>query len=259
MPLDLVCRIYYNKYNIPPQEAMHLKLIAYIRVSTTEQVNGYGLDVQETSIKAWAKAHGHQILQTCVDGGVSGTTEVDERPGLSEAISLLMPPPAASGLVVAKLDRLARSLTVQETVLQTIWNSGGTVFTVDGPEGGEVMRDDPDDPMRTFVRQIIGGVAQLERSLIAKRMRDGRKAKASAGGFAYGAPPFGTRAEGRQLVEDPDEASTLTRILELRNGGASLRLIASALEAEGRLTKRGGTRWHPPVIAQILRRADEAA
>ncbi len=141
-----------------------------------------------------------------------------------------------------KLDRLARTLSTQETVLQTVWRADGSVFAADQ---GEVLQDDPDDPMRTFVRQVIGGVAQLERSLIAKRMRDGRRIKAEQGGFAFGAPPFGYRAEGRELVVEPDEAATLSRILELDRSGASLCHIGSVLEAEGRTTKRGGTRVAP--------------
>lgn len=49
--------------------------------------------------------------------------------------------------VVSSLDRLARSLTLQEASLQQVWGSGGSVFAVDT---GEVMADDPDDPVRTF-------------------------------------------------------------------------------------------------------------
>ena len=61
----------------------------------------------------------------------------------------------ASGLVVYKLDELARSLTVQEGTLAKVWGLGGSVFSVDL---GEVARDDPDDPMRTAMRQMVGGL-----------------------------------------------------------------------------------------------------
>jgi len=233
-----------------------LKLAAYIRVSTTEQTNGFGLAAQEEAIRSWARSSKHQIVDVFIDAGVSGTKEVADRPGLASAIDSILPPPQASGLVVARLDRLARTLSIQETVLQTVWRAGGVVFAVDQ---GEVLEDDPDDPMRTFVRQVIGGVAQLERSLIAKRMRDGRRIKAESGGYAFGAPPFGYRAEGRELVADPNEADTLARIVHLDSSGASLRQIAAVLEEEGRSPKRGGTRWHPAVIAGILRRARAAA
>jgi DNA invertase Pin-like site-specific DNA recombinase len=52
---------------------------------------------------------------------------------------------AADGIVVYRLDRLARKLTVQEATLAKLWDMGGTAFAVDV---GEVPRDDPDDPMK---------------------------------------------------------------------------------------------------------------
>ena len=74
--------------------------------------------------------------------------------------------------------RLARALTVQEAALAIAWQAGGRVFTADT---GEVLRDDPDDPMRTALRQVVGGVAELDRRMVVKRLRDGRAAKASTG------------------------------------------------------------------------------
>ena len=56
------------------------------------------------------------------------------------------------GVVVYNLDRLARKLTVQEGVLATVWDRGGSVFSLG--DGGEVQQDDPDDPMRTAMRQM---------------------------------------------------------------------------------------------------------
>ena len=118
---------------------------------------------------------------------------------------MLRPPPWATGLVIARLDRLARALHVQESVLQVAWRVGASVFTIDG---GEVLQDDPDDPMRTFLRQVIGGVAQLERSLIAKRMRDGRRAKAEAGGTRSASTPLVTAALGRAAIAMLHQART---------------------------------------------------
>jgi DNA invertase Pin-like site-specific DNA recombinase len=107
---------------------------------------------------------------------------------------------------------------------------GGSAFTADL---GEVARDDPDDPMRTALRQMIGVVAQLERGMIAARLRAGRRAKAEVGGYAYGAPRYGLRAEDGVLVADAAEQRAIARARELREDGASLREIAATLvEAE---------------------------
>jgi DNA invertase Pin-like site-specific DNA recombinase len=226
-----------------------VKLVAYLRVSTDRQAEqGHGLEVQERAIRSWAKAHGHRIVATSRDEGVSGTKDVGDRPGLAEALTTVED--RADGLAVYKLDRLARALTVQEAILAQVWKHGRRVFTVDL---GEVLRDDPDDPMRTAMRQMVGVFGQLERAMIASRMRAGRHLKAEGGGYACGAPALGWRAEGGELVADDVEAATLERIRELRKDGASLRRMAETLTAEGHATKRGG-RWHPETLRLILAR-----
>lgn len=73
---------------------------------------------------------------------------------------------------------------MQQAILAIAWKADATVFTVDG---GVVLRDDPDDPMRKAIRQMQGVFAELERSLITKRMRDGRDAKGQLGKHAVGA------------------------------------------------------------------------
>lgn len=232
-----------------------MKLITYLRVSTPgQQADGYGLEVQERACKAWAKANGHKIVATYTDV-MSGKSEPAERPGLSAALDALRPPPQATGLLVPRLDRLARALHVQEVALQVAWRTGAKVFTADG---GEVLEDDPEDPMRTFVRQVMGGVAQLERAMIAKRMRDGRAAKAAAGRKATGDYAYGYRGEGRGRERDaaphPDEQAAVSRIVELRKAGTPYRAIAAALDAEG-LKPRRAASWSAMSVRNVAVRA----
>lgn len=229
-----------------------MRLTMYLRVSTDRQAEqGFGLRVQEQACRRWAKANGHRIVAVERDEGVSGSNGVEDRVGLPAALQAVAER-ASDGIVVARLDRLARALTVQEAILAKTWTMGGEVCTADA---GEVQRDDPDDPMRTAMRQMAGVFAELERRLISKRLRDGRRAKGDAGGFAFGAPPFGFRAVDGELVVDDDEQAALTRIGELHSAGASLRAIAGALTAEGFTPKRSAT-WHPESLKRIIVRLD---
>jgi DNA invertase Pin-like site-specific DNA recombinase len=231
-----------------------MRLVAYLRVSTDAQAErGLGLDVQEEQVRRWARANGHRIFDVATDAGVSGSNGIEERRALLDAIRMVEAG-EAHGVVVARLDRLARTLTTQEAILAYVWGVGGRVFSVDD---GEILEDDPDDPYRTAMRQIRGVFAQLERALIVSRMRAGRRAKAELGGFAYGAPPYGYRAEGGGLVEHPDEQATIARIRELRAEGLSLRVIAERLTADGHAPPRGA-RWHPNTLARIIGRLEEA-
>jgi DNA invertase Pin-like site-specific DNA recombinase len=232
-----------------------MELIAYTRVSTRGQADdGYGLDVQEGAIRRWAEANRHVIVRLCSDAGVSGAKDAADRPGLSEALDLLRPPPKATGLVVARLDRLARRLHVQEVALGLAWRAGARVFTVDG---GEVLEDDPDDPMRTTIRQVIGAFAELDRKLIAKRLKDGRRAKAAAGRHAVGDYAYGTRGAGtgrdRDAAPDEAEQQAVARIVALRSEGRSYRDIAGVLDGEG-FKPRRAEHWSPMSVRNVATR-----
>lgn len=226
------------------------RAVAYVRVSTHEQVDGYGLDVQEREIKACLKGAGFRLVSTHRDEGVSGGLDAEDRPALADALQALTDDDA-DVLVVAKLDRLARELTVQEAALAHVWRLGKRVWSCDV---GEVAEDDPDDPMRTAMRQMVGVFAQLERGMIRARMRSGRRRKAEEGGYVGGAPAYGYRAEDGDLRPYDGERQTVDRIVQLRDEGLSYRQIVNVLHEEGRRPKRGA-RWYPQTVARVYERA----
>jgi DNA invertase Pin-like site-specific DNA recombinase len=222
-----------------------LKIVGYIRVSSEGQVrDGYGLAVQAKAIKSWCKAKGHRLVGIREDAGVSGANGIDDREGLPEALEDIRDG-RAEAMCVARLDRLARSLTVQEAILAKVWQLGGTLIAVD--MGGEIPRDDPDDPMRTAMRQVAGVFAELDKRLTVKRLRDGRRAKRERGGYAEGGVPLGYVAVDGELGPDRLQQETLKRIIELRGEGLSWRQIVAVLTEEGHRTKRGKT-WHPATV-----------
>ncbi|MGI8520270.1 MAG: recombinase family protein [Actinomycetota bacterium] len=172
--------------------------------------------------------------------------------GLGEALAKIKEG-SADGLVVYRLDRLARDLIIQETILGQLRRMGAAVFTTSEAEQG-YLEDDPQDPSRKLIRQVLGAVSEYERAMISLRLRSGRMRKAELGGFAYGAPPFGYRAEDGVLVCEPSEQAAARRITELRAAGRSFREIAAALTAEGHRTKTGKT-WWPQTVARIAGRS----
>lgn len=225
-----------------------MKLVGYLRVSTEAQLDGYGLEVQREAIERWAKANKHRVVKWCSDEGVSGTLDVTDRAGFGCVIDNLRDG-TAQGFAVARLDRLARELFVQEAALGLVWKLGSKAFTVDG---GEVLPDDPDDPARTLVRKVLGLVSEYERTMITKRLRDGRRAKKARGGYHSGAPPYGWRTENAQLVRDDREQEGIALMHRLRKQGTSLRDIALDLEDSGFVTKRGESSWSPSAISRAL-------
>jgi hypothetical protein len=123
--------------------------------------------------------------------------------------------------------------------------------------------------MRTAMRQMMGVFAQLERGMIATRLRAGRRLKREQGGYADGAPGFGYRRvereqDGRKvsaLDEDETDQKALARMRELRGRidpatgkPTSYRAIVAALKAEGIPTKRGRDEWTAASVRRVLTR-----
>ncbi|GLB83498.1 recombinase family protein [Mycobacterium kiyosense] len=240
-----------------------MRLVGYLRVSTIEQADkGYGLDIQRAAIAKAAKALGATIAKWTADEGKSGALDAEDRPGLKQAL-LLVRSGQADGIIVRDLDRLARSVSVQEAVLSAVWRDKNTgVFTSVPPQ--EVLRDDPDDPMRTAMREMAGVFAGLERKLIAKRLRDGRKAHAANGGHVNGPAPFGWRTDPKSddnpsgaLVPVPAEQAALAVMRQLHAQAVPTREIADVLNAQGHATRKGG-RWTHGTVARIISRSTAA-
>lgn len=206
------------------------RAVAYLRVSTEGQVEAWGLDAQRYAVEVYAAAQNIEIVAVVVDKAVSGRSPVEDRPGLLDVISMLRDQDADT-LLVARLDRIARDLTVQEAVLAEVWRLDAEVHTCDL---GAVLRDDPDDPMRTAIRQVMGAFAQLDRAMLVKRLGDGRAAKARAGGKAVGRYPYGSSKDGPV----PDEQHVIESVRAMRQRSMTWAQVTVQINARG-------SRWYP--------------
>src|SRR5262245_34629612 len=84
------------------------RVIGYVRVSTEEQSrSGAGIEAQRAAILAECRRRGWELVQTIEDRGYSARDL--RRPGIQGALETLERG-KASALVVAKLDRLSRSV-----------------------------------------------------------------------------------------------------------------------------------------------------
>lgn len=221
--------------------------IAYLRVSTAEQVAGFGLDVQAQAIDAYCASAGLRLVGTYRDEGISGSNGLETRVGLGEALAALEAGDATC-LVVYRMDRLARDLLLQETVVQRLTQRAVAVRSASEPD----MDTLSDDPTKTLIRQIVGAIAQYERAVIRGRMQAGIRAKAAAGGYVGGQPPYGWRAQRGELVEHPAEQAAVAFARQLRSEGCTLRVVAARL-AEAGYPPRRGSRWHPSAVAALVR------
>ena len=154
-----------------------------------------------------ARQDGHEIMSWHADEGTSASNGLDTRDALSDAVGEICED-RADGLVIYRLDRLAPDLILQETLLAEIAGLGGQVFSTFAGEQ-DVITDDPEDPSRRLIRQVLGAVAQYQRSLIRLRLRSDRRGKAERGRHACGSAPPGWRGDEGAPV-GPAEATAWT-------------------------------------------------
>ncbi len=90
-------------------------------------------------------------------------------------------------IIIEKLDRLARDLMVQEATIADLQKHGFTLISVAEPD---LMAT---DPTRILMRQLMGAVAQYDKSQIVLKLRDARQRMKAATGRCEGRKPYGTR------------------------------------------------------------------
>jgi len=219
-----------------------LNIAGYVRVSISNG-NGDSLDAQADAIREWASQHGLDLVAVHEDDGKSGALDENDRPGLAAALAALSG--GADALVFHRLDPLAREQHVQEAALAKAWAQGARVFSV---VYGEVLQDDPDDPMRKAMRQMMGVFGELERGIIGRGCRAGAAAKRAQGRYVGGSRPYGFALvdddEGVRLDPIPEELAVIRRIADLRKISSPYVAIAAVLNEEGSLPHRAasGTR-----------------
>jgi DNA invertase Pin-like site-specific DNA recombinase len=223
------------------------RVIGYTRVSTQEQVEGFGLDVQEAAIRSYCKAQGLRLVAMLSDHGQSGSNGLDARLGLAEGLARIERG-EATGLVVHRLDRLARDLILQETIIGRLEAIAASVLSVAEPAM------DGDDATRIMVRRMLGVISDYERAVIRGRMMAGKAAKVANGGYGGGRPAYGQRAAQGALVPNQDESAVIEMVVAMRKDDASYREIARAL-ADAGLTTRGGGEWNPNQVRRIALRS----
>lgn len=219
-------------------------LIGYCRVSTDNQKEEGTIGLQREALKDHSEDRSYKLVRVFEDDGVSGGLE--HRPGLSALFDYLEENPRINGVIVYKLDRLARDLYIQEHLIKKLEGLDKSFYSIKEPNL------DSSDPMRKAFRQFMGIVSELEKAFITMRLSGGRISKAKKGGYAGGSTALGYKTKGKELLIDPEEAKIVIKIFKLkRHKKMGLREIARELNRQKIPTARGG-KWYAGTVKYIL-------
>ncbi|PKP60175.1 hypothetical protein CVT91_05525 [Candidatus Atribacteria bacterium HGW-Atribacteria-1] len=221
-------------------------LVGYCRVSTNNQKEEGTIELQEKSIKKYAEKNSCELVKIFKDNGVSGGSELENRPGLAELFSYAEDDKEVEGVLIFKLDRLARDLYIQEHLIKKLEGLNKKLISIKEPHL------DSKDPMRKAFRQFMGIVSELEKAFITMRLSGGRINKAQRGGHAGGAIALGYKTKNKILIIDEKQAEIIKMIFKMKKyKRMGLREIARELNKNGVPTARGG-KWYAGTIKYIL-------
>lgn len=208
-------------------------MLGYNRVSTEEQANSRnGLEAQRHAIDTEASRRGWAV-EHYADEGVTGKII---GPQLLEVLELLASG-QADGLVVAKLDRLSRSIVNAANIIESAQQQGWSLVVLD-------LGVDLTTAAGRMVAHNMMSFAQYERELISERTKAGLAAKKRRG-----------ERVGRPSLAKP---GVVRRIVMDRDAGLSFDRIARALEAEAILSPAGRPTWQPSTVRRIYNAASSA-
>jgi DNA invertase Pin-like site-specific DNA recombinase len=182
-----------------------------LRVSTSEQaLSGLGIDAQRATIATYAERKALTIVEEYRDEGVSAKS-LKGRPGALAALEAVRTAKVA-GLLVAKMDRLSRSVVDGAGLMEQARREGWALHFAD-------LDIDTSTPAGEMAANIIISGSQYERRLISQRTRDALAAK---------------RARGERLGARPALPIDITRrIVRERSEGRTFQAIADRLMADG--------------------------
>lgn len=186
------------------------QVVGYVRVSSTSQNQARQLEAIGDVEELFADE-------------VTGATR-SGRPQLAAALKHVR---RGDTLRISSMDRFARSLVDLEQLVNELTARGVTVEFV---KERLAFAPGADDPFATFQRQLIGAVAELERSLIRERQREGIELAKKRGVY---------KGRARKLTDDQVQyarravAAGEPKAKVARDLGCSVRVIYVALAGEG--------------------------
>lgn len=233
------------------------KLVAYIRVSTSEQAKeNFSLEGQTTDIIKWADENEIEIVKWYADEGVSGKSYKRKQFDLM-VNELCEDKVNAEGVAFYTTSRMARRLSVATTAKDRLKDSGKIIVSI-----SENLVSS--DPCSDFVFNILGCANQLQSDQNGQNVKDRLGDTATNGFFTGGVIPFGydsievidsSNKTRHSLVVNEEESSVVKRIFNLslnglRGKGMGVLSIAAYFNDNG-ISFRG-SKWDKNKISRML-------
>ena len=213
--------------------------VAYYRTSSATNVGADkdSLRRQQEAVRSCGLSRELTIVHEYYDAAVSGADAVGTRSGFSEMLTYMLSNGART-IIVENASRFARDLIVQETGYHMLKAQGIELVAADAPDSFL-----SDTPTAVLIRQILGAVAEFDKTTLVLKLRGARDRKRRQTGRCEGNPAFGA------IPQLAVEAAKVARA-----EGLTLRDVSVQLASKG-IMNRAGRAYSPSAIRTMLRRA----
>ena len=199
-----------------------------------------GLGVTLSGPQAAPTSARYELVETYYDAAVSGADPVRERPGFAQMLERLMSNGARTLMVESPRPLRPRPHGATRWP-RHVEGEGVTLIAASAP-----MHFVEDTPTAVLMRQVLGAVAEFEKTTLVAKLAAARRRKRMA---------TGAKVEGcKSHVEArPDVVALAKRLARKKpKGGAlSLRATSASLAEQGHLNERGKP-FNPKSVAVML-------
>jgi len=236
-----------------------MRVVAYVRASKSEQkiTPQYQVDL----IEKWCKDNDAELLSVHIDDGVSGSAEIEARPGMLNAINAVREEKADTFLVYRR-DRFARDMRISTGTEYLLQKLGAKVMCADGSGNGG-------SPEAQLMRNMLDAFAAYEllviklRTTAALQFKKGKGECVGKVPYGFHLNPDGQHSKQCQnrgtkgckgclnLWPDAEELKVVQTFESLRNQGLSWRNVAATAQEKG-VVNRVGKPFHFTHIRKIV-------
>jgi len=175
-----------------------MRVYAYLRVSGKGQIVGHGFDRQLDSIKAFCEKQGYEVDRDFKEQ-VSGTKDETDRPEFSAMVTAILRD-GVDTIIVESMDRLAREYRIQEQLL--IYLASKDINLINASTGENYTKAISEDPMKKAMVQMQGIFAELDKSLLVKKLRKSRERVRQEKGKCEGRKSYKETEDGAEILRE---------------------------------------------------------
>lgn len=193
---------------------MKKKVVIYLRVSTTNQLDNTSIEHQREKINLYCKFHDIEIIKEFKDEAQSGKSK--DREQYKEMINFVLDKSnKINAIMCYKSDRIHRKLRNLIDMIEDLQENKIEFISV-------TEQFDTSTPQGMLFLQMLGSFAEFERKIIAERTRSGRISNGKNELHPGGRVPYGYKLKDGKLVIVKEQADIIKKIFNMRSKGNKL-------------------------------------